>query len=202
MINQNVSAHEKYPDPYHGMYARTVFGFWIFLLTDFVLFGVLFACFAVLRESTFGGLGAKELFDIDFAIMQSCILLLCSFLSGLAGAAAHRRNKNHVIIFFTLTFLLGLLFMGYEFADFARLIQSGNSWKRSAFLSSFFTLLGTHGIHVVFGLLWIPVLLYPVVKEGIDQDGIRRISCLRLFWQFLNIVWVFIFAIVYFIGRG
>lgn len=193
---------EAYPDPYHGLYARTHFGFWLFILTDFVLFGVLFACFAVLRNSTFGGPGAKELFNIDYAITQSCVLLVCSFLSGLMGVSAHRGQRKETIIFSCLLFFFGLLFFGYQIADFERLMARGSSWQASAFLSAFFTLLGTHGVHVLLGLLWIPVLVIPVVRHGIDHDAVRRISCLRLFWQFLNIVWVFIFAIVYFLGRA
>lgn len=192
---------QPYPDPYHGLYARTIFGFWLFLLTDFVLFGVLFACFAVLRDSTFGGPGAKDLLNIDFAITQSCILLLCSFISGLMGASAHRGDRNKTILFSSLLFFFGILFFGYQIADFERLIHMGSSWDKSAFLSAFYTLLGTHAIHVIFGLLWIPVLLGFVIRHGIGHDEVRRISCLRLFWQFLNIVWVFIFAIVYFMGR-
>jgi cytochrome o ubiquinol oxidase subunit 3 len=192
---------ESYPDPYHGIYARTLFGFWLFLLTDFVLFGVLFACFAVLKNSTFGGPGANDLFNIDYAIIQSCILLLCSFISGLMGASAHRQDRKQTIIFSSILLFFGLLFLGYEIADFERLMHMDASWEKSAFLSAFYTVLGTHAVHVFLGLLWIPVLLIPVIRSGIGHDEVRRISCLRLFWQFLNIVWVFIFAIVYFMGR-
>jgi cytochrome o ubiquinol oxidase subunit 3 len=202
MTKHHSSHVQEHPDPYHGMYSRTIFGFWIYLLTDFVLFGVLFACFAVLRHSTFGGPGAKELLDLNYAITQTVILLCCSLLAGLGGVAAHRKNKKETVIFFSLLFLFGLLFFIFEIADFQRLIQSGNSWQRSAFLSAFFTLLGTHGLHIAFGLLWIPVLLFTLVREGIEPSSIRRLTCLRMFWQFLNIVWVFIFTIVFFLGRG
>ncbi|MCX6988992.1 MAG: cytochrome c oxidase subunit 3 [Chlamydiae bacterium] len=202
MKDVNIILSETYPDPHHDMYSRTIFGFWIFLLTDFILFGVLFATFAVLVNSTFGGPGALDLFNIHSAFLQTLLLLCASFTVGIAGAAAHRKNKKLAVLFFWMTFVLGSGFLLLEFADFNRLIASGNGWERSAFLSMFFTVVGTHALHVIFALLWIPVLLFSSRKEPLTQESIRRFTCLKMFWQFLNIVWVFIFAFVYFAHRG
>ncbi|MBI3236262.1 MAG: cytochrome c oxidase subunit 3 [Chlamydiales bacterium] len=190
----------KYPDTHHDTYSRTVFGFWVYLLTDFVLFGTLFATYAVLGRNTFGGPGAKELFDLGDVLQRTLVLLLASFTAGLAGASAHRRCLPRTLLFFSLTFLLGILFMVMQYAEFESLITSGNSWQRSAFLSAYFTLLGTYAIHIIFGLLWTLVLILPICFQGISPVDIRRLTCLRMFWQFLNIVWIFIFTFVYLIG--
>jgi len=194
------TSHESYPDPHHDTYSNTVFGFWVYLLTDFMLFGALFATYAVLKNNTFGGPPAKDLFHLPFVFIETLILLLCSFFSGLGGASAHRKKKNRTIILFGLTFLAGVVFMVMEFHDFNRLIDSGNSWQRSGFLSAYFTLVGTHSLHVILGLLWIIVILLPVFWSGLTPVNIKRLSCLRIFWQFLNVVWVFIFSIVYLMG--
>jgi len=197
MIDPSVSVHESYPDTHHGIYTRTIFGFWLYLLTDFILFASFFATYAVLYKGTYGGPSGKELFNLPFVLLQACILLSSSFTSGLAGALAHRKNKNGTIALFLLTFVLGLIFTWMEFGEFARFIHEGNSWKKSAFLSAFFTLVGAHSIHMCFALLWVVVLLIPVFREGLNPINIRRLTCLRMFWQFLNVVWVFIFTMVY-----
>lgn len=194
MSKPNTPTHESYPDTHHDPYSRTVFGFWLYLLTDFILFGALFAVYAVLRNSTFGGPSAKDLFQLSFLTIQTLVLLTSSFTAGLAGAAAHRKHKNHTILFFAITFLLGLIFMGMEMSELLRLVQGGNGWQRSAFLSAYFTIVGTHGIHMLFALLWVIVLIIPVLREGITLVSLRRLMCLKLFWQFLNIVWIFIFS--------
>lgn len=192
--------HESHPDTHHCIYSKTVFGFWIYLLTDFVLFGALFATYAVLRNSTYGGPSAAELFHLPFALMQTITLLVSSFTIGLAGAAAHRKEVKTTLALLAVTLLLGISFMGMELADFKQLIASGNGWQRSAFLSMFFTLVGTHGIHILFGLLWILVLGIPIWRHGITTVDIRRVTCLKMFWQFLNIVWIFVFSFVYLMG--
>lgn len=193
-------AHESYPDTHQDVYSKTVFGFWVYLLTDFMMFATLFAAYIVLQNSTYGGPSGKELFDLPLILVQTLILLTCSLTSGLAGAMAHRNRKQGVTVLLSLTFLLGMAFLGIELADFKRLMISGNSWERSAFLSAYFTLIGTHGLHMVFALLWIPVLLWPVWCEGLTTVSVRRLTCLRIFWQFLNIVWIFIFSMIYLMG--
>jgi cytochrome o ubiquinol oxidase subunit 3 len=192
--------HEHFPDTFHDNYSKTVFGFWIYLMTDFILFGALFAIYIVLSESAFGGASLRELFRTPFTLTQTLILLASSLTAGLGGAAAHRKEKNPTIAFFSLTFLLGIVFMWMEFVEFSRLITMGNRWDKSGFLSAYYTVVGTHGVHILFGLLWILVLLLPVWREGVSSVSIRRLTCLRMFWQFLNIIWVLIFSYVYLMG--
>jgi len=193
---------EHFPDSHQDVYSKTIFGFWVYLLTDFVMFATFFAAYLVLRNNTFGGPPAKELFHLPFTLVQTLILLTCSFMSGLGGVFAHRKKKMQVIVFFVLTFLLGLGFMGMQFAEYRQLISTGNTWERSAFLSGYFTLTGMLSLHLVFGLLFIIILLIPVFKNGIDEVSIKRLTCLKMLFQFINIVWVFIFTIVYLIGAN
>lgn len=200
MKNPVATTHENYPDAFHDTYAKTIFGFWVYLMTDFILFGALFATYAVLCDSTFGGPSAKDLFLSSFTLIQTLALLTCSLMAGLAGASAHRKQKNTTLVFFGLTFLLGAIFLGMMMGEFSRLIQAGSTWDRSAFLSAYFTIVGTHGLHVVFGLLWTIFLLVPVFREGVSNVSIRRLTCLRMFWQFLNVVWIFVFSFVYLLG--
>ena len=200
MTHPTSAPHESYPDTHHDTYSRTVFGFWVYLMSDFILFGALFATYAVLSFSTFGGPSARELFQPSFTLTQTLILLVSSLTVGLAGASAHRKHKNMTIALFGITFLLGAAFMGMELTEFSRLVKAGNSWDKGAFLSAYFTVVGTHGLHVIFGMLWIIVLILPVWREGISHVSMRRLTCLRMFWQFLNVVWVFIFSLVYLMG--
>ncbi|MCB1085209.1 MAG: cytochrome c oxidase subunit 3 [Chlamydiia bacterium] len=191
---------ETYPDTHHDPYSNTTFGFWLFLITDFMLFATIFAAYAVLHKSTFGGPSAKELLNIYDAFWQTLVLLAAGFTSGMAGAFVHRKNKMWALIFFGLTFVLGAIFMWIEFVDFHELISAGHSWKTNAFLSAFFSLVGTHGVHILFALLWTIVLIIPVFKQGITPVSLKRLTCLRMFWQFCYIIWIFIFSIVYLMG--
>jgi len=192
----------KSPDPHHDHYSKTIFGFWLFLLSDFVLFGTLFATYVVLVKSANYQVSTIPLFNKDFAMLQTFIMLLSSFFAGLGGASAHRKDKKYVLIFWSLCFLANLVFIGFEILDFHRLIVTKNSWENNAVLSGFYTLLGTFGFHVILGLIWIPCLLIPVIKEKIGHESVLRLSCLRMFFQFLNIVWIFIYTIVYFLAKG
>jgi len=200
MRDSSAISHEKYPDPHHDVYSRTTFGFWLFLLTDFMLFGTLFAAYAVLHKSTFGGPPPKELFHLHTTYIQTYVLLFSTFTIGLAGAATHRRNKRWTIALYAVTFALGIIFAWMEFGELVGLVKAGNSWEKNAYLSVFFTLIGTHGGHILFGLLWIIVLLIPVCMQGITSVSIRRLTCMKMFWQFLNVIWVFIFTVVYLLG--
>jgi len=193
-------SHEHFPDPHRDLYSRTTFGFWIYLLTDFVLFGTLFATYAVLHRSTFGGPSVRDLFEVPYTLAPALILLMSSLTVGLGSAMAHRKDKKWTMLLFGITFLLGALFLFMEGGDMARLVHSGAGWEKSAFLSAYFTLVGTHAVHVIFGLLWVLVLLYPVWREGITSVSLRRLTCLKMFWQFLNIIWIFIFSFVYLLG--
>ena len=179
---------------------KTIFGFWVYLMTDCLLFAAFFATYAVLHKNTFGGPPAKLLFNLPFTLGQTIVLLTSCLSCGFASVAAASQNKNKTLSWLLVTFLFGSLFLGMELFEFMRLIDSGNSWQRSGFLSSFFTLTGIHGMHIAAGLLWILIMLYKVIKSGFIAATFRRLACLRMFWHFLNIVWVFIFTLVYLLG--
>lgn len=180
--------------------SKTVFGFWVYLMTDCVLFASLFATFAVLRSNTFGGPPGSELFSLPYVLAETLILLTSSFTCGLAMLAAHRKDKDQVLLWFGLTFALGLAFLGMEVTEFTKLAHEGNSWQRSGFLSSFFTLVGTHGLHITAGLVWMGALVSQIYKKGLGGSSMKRLTMLSLFWHFLDVVWIFIFTIVYMIG--
>lgn len=192
--------HEPFPDTHHDVYSKTTFGFWLYLISDFMLFATIFSAYLVLRDSTFGGPGARELFNIDFTTFQTLLLLCAAFTSGLGGVSAHRKLKGATISWFFVTFIFGLGFFGMQVNEFVRLTATGNDWAKNAFLSGYYTLVGTHALHMVFALLWVFVLLIPIFKEGITPLHIKRLTCLRMFWQFLNIIWIFIFSVVYVLG--
>ncbi|MCP5504195.1 MAG: cytochrome c oxidase subunit 3 [Chlamydiales bacterium] len=193
-------AHESYPDTHHDAYSRATFGFWVYLLTDFIFLSTIFACYAVLSKNTFGGLTPRDIFSLPFSTVQTFVMLCIAFTAGVLGAYAHRKSKGGVITFTFLTFLLGLVFLGMMGHEFSHIFAAGYSWKSTAFLSMYFSLIGMFGLHVIFGLLWIIVLIVPVFKEGVTAVSIRRLTCLRMFWQFINIVWVLIFTFVYVLG--
>ncbi len=176
---------------------KTILGFWVYLMTDLIMFAALFATYAVLRNNTFGGPGARELFSLPLALSETLILLTSSFTCGLAILAAHRGNKNSVISWFTLTFLLGLAFLTMELNEFSHLIAENHGPQANAFLSSFFTLVGTHGLHIAVGLLWIFISLIMVWRRGLTPEVTNKLTRLTLFWHFLDVVWIFIFTIVY-----
>ncbi len=179
------------------LYSKTLFGFWVYLLSDLVLFGALFATYAVLKTGTYGGPTAANLFHLPCPLIQTLLLLTASFTSGLGKIFTHRGSSKGALIFYSLTFLLGAAFLSMGITEWNDLASQGASWKRSAFLSGFFTLIGTHMLHMMIALLWILVLFIPVLKDGLTSTNVRRLSCLTLFWQFLNVVWIFIFSIVY-----
>jgi cytochrome o ubiquinol oxidase subunit 3 len=178
----------------------TIFGFWVYLMTDLVLFATLFATYAVLHNNTAGGEGAGELFSMPFVLVETLILLTSSFTCGLAMLALHKGNKNQVLTWFGVTFLLGLAFISMELYEFRHLVAEGHSWRESGFLSAFFTLVGTHGLHITIGLLWMGTLMYKLWQKGITATNTRRFTLLSLFWHFLDIVWIFIFTFVYLMG--
>ncbi len=180
--------------------AKTVFGFWVYLMTDCVLFASLFATFAILRNNTFGGPAGNELFSLPFVLTETLVLLTSSFTAGLGLLAARRRDRNQVLLFFGLTMLLGIFFLTMELTEFHKLYVEGNSWRRSGFLSAFFTLVGTHGLHITSGLIWMAVMLIKVARRGLTAASVKRLTMLSMFWHFLDIIWIFIFTIVYLIG--
>jgi cytochrome o ubiquinol oxidase subunit 3 len=180
--------------------SKTLLGFWTYLMTDCVLFASLFATFAVLRHNTYGGLGGEELFNLPFILAETLILLTSSFTCGLGILFARENKKNLVLLMFGLTFALGAAFLCLELNEFHKLAAEGNSWRRSGFLSAFFTLVGTHGAHISAGLIWMGVMLARVWQHGLTAVSVKRLTMLSLFWHFLDIIWIFIFTIVYMMG--
>lgn len=180
--------------------SKTFFGFWVYLMTDCILFATLFATYAVVHNGTFGGPSGKEIFHLPFVLVETFFLLASSFASGLAMLKVGPDDKRKVLAWFSVTFLLGAGFVGMEITEFSHLVREGNSWERSAFLSSFFTLVGTHGLHVSLGLVWMLIYMAQVYFLGLTPVVLRRLTCLKLFWHFLDVVWIFIFTFVYLMG--
>lgn len=179
---------------------RTVFGFWVYLMTDCVLFASLFATFAVLRANTFGGPSGKDLFSLRYVLIETLALLSSSFTCGLGILAARKGDKRFTLVWFAVTFLLGVTFLSLELSEFARLAHDGDSWRRSGFLSAFFTLVGTHGAHITAGLMWMVTMMAQVARRGLTDSNVRKLTLLSLFWHFLDVIWIFIFTIVYLLG--
>ncbi|HUO12715.1 MAG TPA: cytochrome (ubi)quinol oxidase subunit III [Caulobacteraceae bacterium] len=178
------------------------YGFWIFILSDMVMFSAFFAAYAVLAHATAGGPSAPQIFDLNNVAMETACLLVSSFACGLASLAAGARNALWFHVAMAATFVLGAGFLGLEIREFAGLAALGDGPQRSAFLSAFFTLVGCHGAHITAGLLWLLTMMAQVVAKGFRADILRRILCFTLFWHALDIIWVAIFTIVYLIGAG
>jgi cytochrome o ubiquinol oxidase subunit 3 len=176
------------------------YGFWLFVLSDMVLFSALFATYASLVRATDGGPVTNQLFDRNLVAIETLALLVSSFVCGLAMIAAKRRNMLWTQAWLVLTALLGLVFLSIELHEFAGMIAIGAGPQRSAFLSSFFTLVGCHGAHVTAGLMWIGTMMAQIWAKGFREDIMRRLLCLSVFWHALDIIWVAIFTIVYLIG--
>lgn len=176
---------------------RAMFGFWVYLMTDLLMFSVLFATFAVLHANNAGGPTSHELFSLPLALTETLLLLTSSFTAGLGLLAARWGKKNQTLLWFGITFLLGLAFLVFELREFGEFIHEGHTWQTSAFLSSFFALVGTHGLHITFGLLWMGTSMVFLAVRGLTTSMVRKLTYLSLFWHFLDIVWIFIFTIVY-----
>ncbi len=172
-------------------------GFWIFLTTDLVLFSCLFATFAVMRYDYANGPTPLHLFHMTPLIVETALLLTSSFTCSLAIYQSRRQNKNGALSWLILTILLGMGFVGTEVHEFVSYVNSGATWHQSGFLSAFFTLVGTHGSHVTFGIFWALTLVAQLVQRGITPRTSRKLYTFALYWHFLDIVWVFIFSFVY-----
>lgn len=179
---------------------KMLFGFWIYIMTDCVLFASLFAVYAVLHNSTNFGPSGAQIFNLPYVLAETLILLTSSFTCGLATIALQNKEKRKVLFFFFLTFILGLAFLVMELKEFRHLTVIGNSWTRSGFLSSYFTLVGTHGLHITVGLIWMAVMMIRLLKTNLNDNNVRRLKMLAMFWHFLDVIWIFIFTIVYMFG--
>lgn len=182
---------------HHDSGANTTLGFWIYLMSDCLIFCVLFATFGVLVQNTAGGPDGRTLFELPFVLGETMLLLVSSFTFGLASLAVRPGNERVVMRWLGATFVLGAAFIAMEVYEFAALIHEGAGPGVSAFLSSYFTLVGTHGLHVTFGLVWLIVMIDQIRRYGFDGVVRRRLQCLSLFWHFLDLVWICVFTFVY-----
>lgn len=193
------TAHYEEVEPPDAVGIQT-FGFWIYLMSDLIIFSTLFATFAVLGRNYAGGPTGKELFKLPYLLGETLFLLFSSVTYGLVMLAVRDGKKKWVLIGLAVTFLLGLGFVSMEINEFHRMIAEGHGPDRSAFLSSFFTLVGTHGTHVTFGLIWMAVVMGQVAVKGLTSPVQSRLMRLSMFWHFLDIIWIGIFSIVYLMG--
>ena len=178
----------------------TMLGFWIYLMSDCLIFAILFACYAVLGGSYAAGPAPKDLFDLKLIALNTAMLLFSSITYGFAVLQMQQGKVKGVQIWLAVTALFGLAFLGIELYEFHHLIEIGAGPQRSAFLSSFFTLVGTHGLHVTFGIIWLVTLMFQLSKHGLIAANKRRVMCLSMFWHFLDVVWIGVFTFVYLMG--
>ena len=199
-VLENTDQLSFYLEEEHHVENGTMLGFWIYLMSDSLIFAVLFACYAVLGTSYAGGPGPAELFDLGLIAVNTGLLLLSSITYGFVMIAMQNGHLNRMILWLALTGALGVGFVGIELYEFAHLIHQDAGPGRSAFLSSFFALVGTHGLHVSFGILWLITLVVQLKRYGINDAMRRRVGCLSLFWHFLDVVWIGVFTFVYLMG--
>jgi cytochrome o ubiquinol oxidase subunit 3 len=188
------------PHSLMGKRIVSAYGFWIFLLSDFIMFAALFATYSVLVDATAGGPSGKQLFDLSNVAIETGCLLLSSFTCGIASIGAERQRDLWFYGAMAATFVLGATFLGLEVNEFAGMVAKGDGPTRSAFLSAFFTLVGCHGLHVTLGLLWLLTMTAQVAAKGYRPDIMRRLLCFNLFWHALDIIWVALFTVVYLMG--
>ncbi|MBI1172895.1 cytochrome o ubiquinol oxidase subunit III [bacterium] len=181
----------------HPEGSSTALGFWVYLMSDCLMFAVLFAAYGVLGGNLAAGPGPKDLFDLNLVAVNTAMLLLSSITYGFALLAAYQGRQRATLVWLLVTLGFGLAFLGIELTEFAHLIAEGAGPQRSAFLSAFFALVGTHGLHVAFGSIWLVTLMVQVLQKGLIAANLRRLLCLSMFWHFLDVVWIGVFTFVY-----
>ncbi len=186
-------------EPYHPENS-VLLGFWIYLMSDCLIFAVLFATYGVLGRSYAGGPSGATLFELPVVAVNTGLLLVSSFTYGMAMISAQGGARRSALAWLGVTGLFGCGFLALELSEFANLLGQGAGPQRSAFLSSFFTLVGTHGLHVVFGVIWLATLMVQVARRGLTETNLRRLLCLSLFWHFLDVIWIGVFSLVYLVG--
>ncbi len=204
-IDQEAAANPTFhlvegDDHDHTTGGATMLGFWIYLMSDALIFATLFATFGVLSTSYAGGPAPREIFDLRLVALNTAMLLVSSITYGFAMLAMERDRIRQTQVWLGITALFGMAFVGLELYEFAHLIAEGATPQRSAFLSAFFTLVGTHGLHVTFGILWIAIMLVQTAQRGLTLDNKRRLMCLSMFWHFLDVIWIGVFTFVYLLG--
>jgi cytochrome o ubiquinol oxidase subunit 3 len=184
----------------HEAGGSTMLGFWLYLMSDCLIFAMLFACYGVYGASYAGGPRPSEIFELPLVAVNTSMLLLSSITYGFAMLAMEEGRKTGTLVWLAITGLFGAAFVGIELTEFAKLIAEGATPQRSAFLSSFFTLVSTHGLHVTMGLVWLVTLMVQVARGGLIAANKRRLMCLSLFWHFLDVIWIGVFTFVYLLG--
>ncbi|MGP9814206.1 cytochrome o ubiquinol oxidase subunit III [Rhodopseudomonas sp. NSM] len=184
----------------HPEGASTMLGFWIYLMSDCLIFAILFATYGVLGANYAAGPAPKDLFDLKLVAVNTAMLLMSSITYGFAMLTMEKRQVGATLAWLGVTGLFGLAFLGIELYEFHHMIHEGATPQRSAFLSSFFTLVGTHGLHVTFGIIWLVTLMVQVARAGLIEANRRRLMCLSMFWHFLDVVWIGVFTFVYLLG--
>lgn len=192
--------HGHADDHGHDAGTNTILGFWLYLMSDCLIFACLFATFGVLAGNFAGGPTGRDLFDLPYVAGETVLLLVSSLTFGLAMLNMHAGRSSGVIAWLAVTFAIGAGFIAMEVHEFAALIAEGAGPGRSAFLSAYFTLVGTHGLHVTAGLVWLGVMMHQTARFGLDGIVRRRLSCLSLFWHFLDLIWICVFTVVYLRG--
>lgn len=197
MTNHN-TAHAEHG--HHDAGGTKVFGFWLYIMSDLILFACLFATYVVLADGTAGGPEGKDIFSLKFVLGETFLLLVSSITYGFAMIAMHKGKIASVNLWLFATFLLGLGFVIMEVYEFHELIAEGFGPDRSGFLSGFFALVATHGLHVTAGLVWIIIMMIQISRRGLTEVNKTRLNCLSLFWHFLDVVWICVFTVVYLLG--
>lgn len=187
-------------EPHHEEGHSTMLGFWIYLMSDCLIFAVLFAGYAVYGQSYGGGPGPRELFELPLVALNTAMLLFSSITYGFAMLVMEKGRQGAILAWLGVTGLFGLAFLGIEMYEFTHLIREGATPQSSAFLSAFFTLVGTHGLHVTMGIIWLVTLMFQVMRRGLIPANRRRLMCLSMFWHFLDVVWIGVFTFVYLMG--
>ena len=185
---------------HHDYASDTLLGFWIYIMSDCILFATLFATYAVLSTGFAGGLTPKDLFDLNFVAVETALLLFSSFTFGMAMLAAHKKDMKQLLLWLGVTFALGAGFLCMEIYEFYHFSHEGAGPTSSAYWSAFYALVGTHGLHVFEGMLWMTVLVIHLLKDGINDVNQTRLACLSMFWHFLDVIWICVFTIVYLMG--
>ncbi len=197
---QRTAACYELEPHHHPEGASTMLGFWIYLMNDCLIFAMLFAAYGVLGGNYAAGPGPHDLFELPLVAVNTAMLLLSSITYGFAMLAMGKNNKGGTIGWLLITAVFGAAFLSIELYEFSTLIHEGATPMRSAFLTSFFSLVGTHGLHVTFGLIWLFTLVVQVSQKGLTQANKRRLMCLSMFWHFLDVIWIGVFTFVYLMG--